>query len=72
MDLTSFKILFGCPLLLVKGLKGDLKEIGDLILTQQIQALGLTLEKSMTGLERDSLLFSQLLHTLINQGTLFG
>jgi hypothetical protein len=45
MDLSLFEILFGCPHPLVKGLQGDLKEIGDLTLRQQIQALGLTFSK---------------------------
>jgi hypothetical protein len=44
MGLVPFEIRFGHPLLLVKGLKGDLKEIGDLTLRQQIQALVLTLK----------------------------
>jgi hypothetical protein len=47
MALSSFEILFfGCPHPLVKGLQGDLKEIGDLTLRQQMQALGLTLSKT--------------------------
>jgi hypothetical protein len=37
-------MLFRCPPPLVKGLPGDLKEIGDLTLRQQIQALDLTLK----------------------------
>jgi hypothetical protein len=45
MGLSPFKILFGHPLPLVKGLRGDLKKIGDLTLRQQTQALGLTLSK---------------------------
>jgi hypothetical protein len=45
MGAPPFEILFGCPPLLVKGLCGDLKEIGDLTLRQRIQALGLTLSK---------------------------
>jgi hypothetical protein len=45
MGLSSFEILFGCPPPLVKGLQGDLKEIGDLTLRQQMQALKLTLSK---------------------------
>jgi hypothetical protein len=32
--LCPFDILFGCPTLVVKGLRGDLKEMGDLTLRQ--------------------------------------
>jgi hypothetical protein len=39
---SPFEILFACPPPLVKGLQGDLKKIGDLILRQHI---GLTLSK---------------------------
>jgi hypothetical protein len=35
----------GCPSPLIKGIRGDLKEISDLTLRQQMQALGLTLSK---------------------------
>jgi hypothetical protein len=49
MGLSPFEILFGNPPPLVKSLQGDLKEIGDLTLRQQIQALGLTLKKSISG-----------------------
>jgi hypothetical protein len=42
--LSLFEILFGCSPPLVKGLRGDLKEIGGLTLRQQIQTLGLTLK----------------------------
>jgi hypothetical protein len=42
--LFPFEMLFRCPPPLVKGLPGDLKEIGDLTLRQQIQALDLTLK----------------------------
>jgi hypothetical protein len=45
MGLSPFEILFGYPPPLVKGLQWDLKEIGDLILIQQMQALGLILSK---------------------------
>jgi hypothetical protein len=45
MGLSPFEILFRCPPPLVKGLGGDLKEIGDLTPRQQIQALGLILSK---------------------------
>jgi hypothetical protein len=37
--LSPFKMLFWHPPPLVKGLRGDLKEMGDLTLRQQIQAL---------------------------------
>jgi hypothetical protein len=37
--LSPFEILFRRPPSLAKGLRGDLKEIGDLTLRQQIQAL---------------------------------
>jgi hypothetical protein len=43
--LSSFEILFGFPHPLVKGLQGDLKEIGNLTHKWQMQALGLTLLK---------------------------
>jgi hypothetical protein len=43
--LSLFEILFGHPSPLIKGLQGDLKEIGNLTLRQQMQALGLTLSK---------------------------
>jgi hypothetical protein len=43
--LSPFEVLSGHPSPLIKGIKGDLKEIGDLTLTQQMQALGLTLSK---------------------------
>jgi hypothetical protein len=39
MGLSPFKILFGHPPPLVKGLQGDLKKTGDLTLRQQMQAL---------------------------------
>jgi hypothetical protein len=45
MGLSPFEILFGCPLSFVKSLQRDLKEMGDLTLRQQMQALGLTLLK---------------------------
>jgi hypothetical protein len=45
MGLSPFEILFGHPPPLVKGLQEDLKEMGDLTLRQQMQALGLTLSK---------------------------
>jgi hypothetical protein len=41
----GFEILFGHPPPLIKGLQGDLKEIGDFTLRQQIQALRLILLK---------------------------
>jgi hypothetical protein len=42
---SPFEILFGPSPPLVKVLQGDLTEIGDLTLRQQILALGLTLSK---------------------------
>jgi hypothetical protein len=42
---SSFEVLYGHPPCLIKGIQGDRKEIGDLTLTQQIQALGSTLLK---------------------------
>jgi hypothetical protein len=39
MGLSPFEILFWGPPPLVKGLQGDLKEIDDLTLRQQIQTL---------------------------------
>jgi hypothetical protein len=33
------------PTSLIKGIQGDLREIGDLTMRQQIQTLGLTLSK---------------------------
>jgi hypothetical protein len=45
MGLFPVEILFWCPPPLVKGLRGDLKKIGDLTLRQKIQALDLTLSK---------------------------
>jgi hypothetical protein len=55
MGLYPFKIIFGCPL--VKDLQGNFKEIGDLTLRQQMQALGLTLSKINDGI-REILLFA--------------
>jgi hypothetical protein len=45
MGAPPFEILFGCSPPLVKGLQGDLKEVGDLTLRQRMQTLGLTLSK---------------------------
>jgi hypothetical protein len=45
MGLSPFAVLYGCPFPLVTGIRGDLKEIGELTLSQQMQALGLTLSK---------------------------
>jgi hypothetical protein len=44
MGLSPFEILLGHPPPFVKGLQGDLKEIENLILREQIQALRLTLK----------------------------
>jgi hypothetical protein len=43
--LSPFETVFRHPPPLVKGLQGDLKEIGDLTLRQQIKAVRLTLSK---------------------------
>jgi hypothetical protein len=39
-QISPYEIVFGSPLLLVKGIKGDLKEIGNLTLLQQMHSLG--------------------------------
>jgi hypothetical protein len=38
--LSPFEVLYGHPSPSIKGIRGDLKEIGDLTLRQQMQALG--------------------------------
>jgi hypothetical protein len=43
--LSPFEVLYGGPPPLIKGIRGDLKERGDLTLRQQMQALGSTLSK---------------------------
>jgi hypothetical protein len=43
--LSPFEVLYGCPVPLNQGDMRDLKEIFDLTLRQQMQALGLTLSK---------------------------
>jgi hypothetical protein len=43
--LSPFEVLYGCPSFLIKDIRGDLKEIGDLTMRQQMQALRLTLSK---------------------------
>jgi hypothetical protein len=43
--LPTFEVLYGHLFPLIKGIRGDLKEIGDLTLRQQMQALRLTLSK---------------------------
>jgi hypothetical protein len=45
MGLSPFEVLHGCPSPLIKGIRGDFMEIGDLTLRQQMQAVGLTLSK---------------------------
>jgi hypothetical protein len=45
MELSPFEVLYGCLSSLIKGIRGDLKEIGDLTLRQLIQTLRLTLSK---------------------------
>jgi hypothetical protein len=42
--LLLLEVLYGCPSL-IKGIRGDLKEIGELTLRHQMQAIGLTLSK---------------------------
>jgi hypothetical protein len=44
-SLSPFVVLYRHPSPLIKSIRGDLKEIGDLTLRQQMQALGLTLSK---------------------------
>jgi hypothetical protein len=44
--LSPFEVLYGHPLPLIMGIRGDLKETGDLTLRQQMQALRLTLSKT--------------------------
>ena len=43
MGFSLYKILFGCLPPIIKGIRGDLNEIGNLTLRQQMQALGFTL-----------------------------
>jgi hypothetical protein len=43
--LSPFEVLYGHPSPLINGIRGDLKEIGELTLRQQMQALGLTFSK---------------------------
>jgi hypothetical protein len=43
--LSPFEVLYRCPSPLIEVIKGDLKEIGDLTLRQQLQALRLILSK---------------------------
>jgi hypothetical protein len=45
MGLSPLDVLYRCPPSLIKGIQGDLKEIGDLALRQQMQAFRLTLSK---------------------------
>jgi hypothetical protein len=45
IGLVPFEVLYGRPTPLIKGIQGDLKEIGDLTLRQQMQTLGATLSK---------------------------
>jgi transposase InsO family protein len=45
MGLSPFEVLYGRPSPLISGIRGDLKEIGDFTLRQQMQALRLTLSK---------------------------
>jgi hypothetical protein len=47
---SAFEVLYGHPSPLIKGIMGDLKEIGDLTLRQQMQVLGPTLSKIRVGL----------------------
>jgi hypothetical protein len=43
--LSPFEVLYGHPFPLIKGIRGDLKEIGYHTLSQQMQALRLALSK---------------------------
>jgi hypothetical protein len=43
--LSPFRVLYGHPPPLIKGIQGNLKEIGDLTFGQQMQALRVTLSK---------------------------
>jgi transposase InsO family protein len=52
--LSPFEVLYGCLLPLIKGVWGDLKEIDDLTLRQQIQALRVTLKNQWLGLGETS------------------
>jgi hypothetical protein len=45
VGLSPFQVLYRCPPPLVKGTQGDLKEIGNLTLRQQMQALRSILSK---------------------------
>ena len=40
---SPYEILYGCPPPIIKGIRGDLNEIGNLTLRQQMWALGSTL-----------------------------
>ena len=42
MEFSSYKILYGCPLPIIKGIRGDLNNIGNLPLRQQMWALAST------------------------------
>jgi hypothetical protein len=42
---SPFEVLYGRQFPLIKGIRGDLKNISDFTLRQQMQALGLTLSK---------------------------
>jgi hypothetical protein len=44
-ELSPFEVLYECPSPSIKVIRGDLKEICDLALRQQMQALRLTLSK---------------------------
>ena len=43
MGFSPHKILYGCPRPIIQGIRGDLNEIDNLTLKQQMRALGFTL-----------------------------
>jgi hypothetical protein len=61
--LSPFEVLYGHPTPLIKGIQGDLKEIGDFTMRQQRQALGLTLKDQYLGPEETSVSLTTLKHT---------
>jgi hypothetical protein len=71
MSLSPFEILFWVPIPLVKGLQGDLKEIGDLTLRQQMKVLGLTLSKINDWIRESLTVRLTTPHTIVNHGMLF-
>jgi hypothetical protein len=72
-ELSPFEVLYGCPPPLIKGIRGDLKEIGDFTLRQQMQALRLTLSKINDWVwKRLPVSLTTHTHTLTGQGMLSG